>query len=1000
MLIPQFSNARPVQVSTSPPATERTVAPGQVQPADSFQATSPSALRKIESAVVSLGTRVASVAHSVSTVAETALSLIPSLASMTAARAMAQLDGLKGGDKLSAVDWMKKHWPSTYVSDVNTLLKKVDGITESEVGLNSNDLVTVDKSIYQMLAPGKDANGVKTTPLFLRQLADASQNNPDAPYPAFVYIGENRQTQANDIMAMWNGPNRPSQNPFPTTDDRHTVWQALQDQAAKKDFPVFVDLDGNANTYDTNDILAKQTITSLWEKGDDSQTSPLKNAQYYNWMTTRLDSFYQTLDPWLAKSNPDLHKQIDDVKSKLLSPWLGAKDGIGPWPREDNVQSACDTMTKIAHGPAPALADTAISMDRDLLTGLQTNWMKFIREAGQDRRAQYFQPLAQSWVGLSLSNDPQVCPPSGPQLTAVSGTPPVSHTRSYDRALGLGEVIQHTLDSLGMVQRDQFMGDLKQQIMTQKPALEACEQTLRQKLGPTAYPGIDLDKVLAGKADADTLKTLAAQLDGPPSPTQSQAARYYGLLDFLVSGPSRYGNIHVGIDPSGPQFKNSPLAVSHFYNQREVPDAVSPLRSGPDQVETLGQQQPGAGGTNITMAFAGGGGKGFCYAKCLEGLRTALAANPGKFSIDEYTGNSAGALTAGMLAAGFKPDEVGTLMTQLDFTKFDSDAIPLDGGLNPQIGGADRNGMFSMQKMYTTFYDLLSKKLGVEGRPILFSDLPFKLNVTGTVLNTDLPADDPLRKLIDPDGRMVMSSTTTPNFDVVAAMTASAAVPGFFDSPQVQVVRGDKQYHIQFCDGGVTNNFPITNTQPAESMVVLPAHYAATDPTTGKSTTLSTLNFDSSNLGIIDQHNQQLYQSFAPQLANFLAKSGSERTVLAFNLSTQAEQALPFVQGKDAAATAKLVAAAQTDKLPELSTADGRKIVNAEVHTATTSNHAAAGVFAAYLEPPGSKQPMNWSLTHGQTYTPFTNEAGGIMDIVKAAGASDLSAIYRPFEQA
>ena len=685
------------------------------------------------------------------------------------------------------------------------------------------------------------------------------------------------------------------------------------------------------------------------------------------------------------------------MKGDLTPPWLGGKGGVGPFPPADKSKDAFDTIKKYADGKPAAFADAAISMDRDILTGVQTHWIKLLRESSTEERAELFKPLAKAWVDLSLTDGPEASPPGAPVLKSLKSPPVETVERPYDRAMGLGEVIDHTLDGLGIRERQQFTDILKSELQQRQPQLEAREQELRQGWG-ASYPGIDVAATLAGKGSPEAVAALGKKLDAPASALQSKTARYWDLMDWTVNSPTRYGNINLSLDPHDPEFANQPLAISEFFNQTEKPAVVTPLGKGPSQSQTFGN--PNGPETKLSMVLEGGGAKGFAYPECLKDLEDSLNHSSGKFTVDEFTGTSAGAITAGLLAAGFAPGpELTQVMNDLDFKKFNADAIWLEGGVDPKVRGVDRTGMFSMQKMYTELYDLLSKKLGVVGRPILFRDLPFKLNVTDTVMNTGLPENDPLRKLIDQDGRMVMSSDTTPNFDVVGAILGSAAVPGFFNSPQMEVFRGNDVHHIQLADGGTVDNMPATETQPAQAMVMVPAHYTATDPKTGQLTELSELNFDDSNVGVINDHNDQLYSSFAPQLGDFLSHAGLDRAVIAFNLARQDEQQKPMVMGKTQAATDMLFNEAAKAGMPQMDKASAQKLADVTDHKPTTQPKVFGAVFQHYLEADSAHQPLAWHLS-GNTYTPGKNEARDILALGQTAAAAQLSTQYRPFQQA
>ncbi|MEW6284456.1 MAG: patatin-like phospholipase family protein, partial [Candidatus Eremiobacterota bacterium] len=523
-----------------------------------------------------------------------------------------------------------------------------------------------------------------------------------------------------------------------------------------------------------------------------------------------------------------------------------------------------------------------------------------LREVGSDRRREFFVPLARAWAELNArAPEEVVSPPDAPTLIALEGPPPKHAMRPYDRALALGEAIEHTLNGLGIAERREFLGILRRELAERQPALELREGRLRAALGEH-YRGLDVQAALGCRErcpaeQLEGLQQLQAVFDGERGPLLdarrlAELGRHRAVMDWALTNHQRYGDVDFGMLAGAACFKQAPIALGEFYDPSNPPDVVTMLGPGPSRVETLGQAD-GARAVKASIVLEGGGGKGFAYVECLKMLRDKLAEGGVKLELDEFAGTSAGAITAAVLATGFSLEEVGQILDQLDFKKFNSDAMWLMGGADPKVRGLNRTGLFSMQKMYRELHRLMSEKLAVEGRPVLFRDLPFKLKICAVVLNTDLPPDDPLRKHIDPDGRFVMSNETTPNFDVVAAVLASASVPGFFNAPQMEVAREvgheTKRYRIQFCDGGVVDNLPVSSTTPAgkRALVMLPVNYETIDPATGEKKGLSTLNFDAGHLDAVNAHNRGVYGDMVPRLGRFLASAGEqglERTVLAF----------------------------------------------------------------------------------------------------------------------
>lgn len=915
----------------------------------------------------------------------TAVVVVPTVASLVASWAASRIEGvLPGGEKLSAVDWMRTRLPGVFHRSVNSLAELAGPAAEKSVGLSARDLVSIDEHLYKMLSPQPCSDGgVKRPPRFLKQLAEATFNEgvPDA---AYVYLGEGREADSQAVMDLWNSEKRPTENPYQPEDDRSFVWTTLQNKIAKGSFPVFIDLDGDPKTYSSAEFLAKETVASLVERGNTLGSGFTHAGLYYSWLNTRMKSYYGKLEPWLAEKKPELFAQVSAAKAELTPPWLGGREGLGPWPSPPGVDRAFNVIKKLSQGDAAEFADGCAAMDRDVLTGVQTHWVKLLREVGSERRAELFKPIAKSWVELNLKHH-GACSHDAPVLAALQGEPPATIMRPYDRSVAMGEVVDHTLNGLGIAERRQFMGDLRSELRAALPLIQKRETMLRQLLGDR-YCGIDLSRMDdSARPGLDQLRDLA-NAGGLDRGTFEHVVRHFDVIDWWSTAEKRYGDVDLGVLQGAACFRKDPLAISEYFDPGKAPELVSVLGSGPTQEDVLGQGSGPA--KKVSLVLEGGGGKGFCYVECLKQMRAALDASKGKFAVDEFVGTSAGAITAGVMAAGFSVDELTDILTRMDFKKFNSDAVWLMGGVDPKVRGVNRTGLFSQQKMYTTLYELFSQKLGIEGRPILFRDLPYKLKVMAVALNTDLPENDPLRQQIDGDGRLMMSAETTPNFDVVAAIIASAAVPGFFTAPQMEIGRGQNRHRLQLCDGGVVDNLPVSAATPGtrDALVVLPAHYEAVDPATGGNVGLTVLNFDPGNLAVLDNHNKANYQRFAPQMAEFLSELPHDRVVLALNLARSDEQALPAIMGRDRQDTVALNTLA---KFPKMDEKDARKMLDKSVALGARVGGALFNALADGRRGE-SDDRLDWGWKASRVNL-GPGEEEDLMDVVRGAGAAAVA---------
>ncbi|MEW6279985.1 MAG: patatin-like phospholipase family protein, partial [Candidatus Eremiobacterota bacterium] len=734
-------------VSSPPP-------PAPAMPADTFVPSEAgrSLPGRIWEGVGKLGSKLASAARTTAVAA-------PTVGTLVAAWAASRVEGLiPGQPDLSAIEWLRLRMPNVYAWNVEKLLELGGPPVEHSAGISLNELGEIDKHLYKMLSPELTLDGKKAPPTFLERLAEATFQAPQAPRAAYVYLGEQRNAEAHEIMELWRSSNPQPPNPFQPDDDRHYVWSVLEQKVAEGKMPVFMDLDDQVHTFDSSEFLARETIASMVERGSPHGGQHTEAGFFYTWLVTRLHSYYETLDPWLAKHNAGLHSQVESVKQNLTPPWLGGAQGVGPFPSPPRVQEALGTMKDLTMGPPEELADAAVALDRDLLSGIQSHWIKLLREVGSEGRELLLGPVARTWVKLNVLGEPdQVSPPGAPVLVALEGPPPVSTRRPYDRALAMGEVVDHSIRGLGIKERREFISDIRLAVSHVKPQLWQRELGLRNQLG-ARYSGIDLDNLSQAGPALNQLKELwrAQSLDPRLLAT---VGHHLELLDWLANCDTRYGDVNPGVVENSAEFSQHPFGISEYFWQ-QPPQSVTPLGPGPTQVEWLGQGSD-IEGKRLSILMEGGGGKGFAYVESIRQLRQILENSPGRFGIDEFVGTSAGAITAGILAAGYTVDEVGDILKRLDFKEFNSDAVWLMGGVDPKVRGTNRTGLFSQQKMYQVFTQLLSEKLGIEGRPVLFRDLPFKLTVVTDVLNTDMPKDDPLHSLIDGDGRMVLSSDTT-----------------------------------------------------------------------------------------------------------------------------------------------------------------------------------------------------------------------------------------------
>lgn len=915
---------------------------------------------------------------------------------------------------------------------VDKILKRVSDVTQKGIGIDVSGLLQVERTLYTTLAGGIENYTGGTPPLFMA-LAEGQA--------AYVNLGPKRKDEADHLMRMFAGlPLDVIEGLQASDTDVDKVRQILLAKAKQKEFPVYVDTDGSCGQPTPTESIATESIASIARRENNLGSDFPDPRMYYKWLVKRVDSNYRRLDPWLFGVKQPLHDKISGMKEQLSPPWAredNLNDPFGATPSSKAMKKAYGTMMEICgNGQPPSwgtitdIADAVIGMDRDLLSGIQTFWIKMLSEVGKEQRESLMPPLSRAWVNLNVlgPDSPHfdlVSPPNAPYIEMIERHSGKEVCGRYDRSLAIGQAVDHTIAGLGIQERRNFLDTLMGDVRAHQPELEAREQRLRERLGDK-YTGLDINAILNDKADINSpgvkqaLSDLVAASDpGNPKPEMTpeyaEIVRHRDLMDWVATRFSRYGDLAIdelALNTRTEDLSTNPLILGEFYQPQKAGTPVTPMPPGPSRQDILGKAIPGQAPIKASFVLEGGGGKGFAFVEVLKQVREGLSQGEGQVAIDEYVGNSAGALTAGLLAAGYGSDELAEVLKQLDFKKFYSDYLWLSGGVDPKVRGINRTGLFSQQKMYSTLSELIQKKVPVEGRPVLFRDLPFKLKVTSTMVNADLPPEVLERLNVQPDGQVVFSNETTPNMDVAAALCCSAAVPGFFNAPQLQVCTDGNSdnptlHRMQMVDGGVVNNFPISEVSRDEKsfLLTLPAYAEAPNPDGGDPIALTTLNFDSANIGAVNDYNRQRYADIKPQLMNTIQAAGQEgygRAVIGLNISSMSTQTAPVLQGHTREETNTLLGKARQLGLPTMAAEAGAEVIKGNLQA---KNHG-------FLE----QQLLNTLLDKDDhfspkgpfggkpEYRPGSDEAGGIPELLACVMGASMTAPSqvknRIFEQA
>lgn len=945
-----------------------------------------------------------------------ALAIGPTVGHLIVARELSSIaSSALGKPEQSPMDWLRENRPKGFSASVSSVMAAGSAPLNSAMGLSVSELSEVEEHFYRSMAPTVNEDGLKTTAPFLRELAKEPLREPGQARPAFVFLGKKLSEEAESVTRLWNQENRPPENPFLAVDPRHRIWESLEHQSSKGSLPIFVDIDGDYNTFTGTEFVAKKSLSSLGERNNSLGDDFAETSRYFAWLTERQESFSRDLEPYFQSKSPQAAEVVSELKAQLTPPWLDGESGMGPWTAPDLMRAMPSKLDSIKQGDEDRYVDSLVSLDRDVLTGVQTHWIKMLRELKRGDRKQVLQDLPQTLFDYNLRTpqDEQfgrVSPADAPMVSEVARSKNLAAVRRpYDRAVALKEILDHTLDGLGIAERRDMLSDIRALSKQNMTELRQREGRLRAVLG-THYAGLDVQEVVDGVTPSRTFKRAVRQLrqyadQNARTPHGQEARRHASMLEFLYAMENRYGEVDQILPRIDGDFKEHPLGVSEYFIPPAPGTRVTPLKEV-EQVSVMMGNGQDPEPMKMSLVLEGGGGRGFAYVECLKQLEGSFIKSQNGYEIDEYIGTSAGSIVAVLLAAGYQPTELREVMESIDFTAFNADAAWLMGGVDPKVRGIERNGLFSTQKMYQTFHKLLSDKLGIEGRPVLFSDLPHRLKMVTTLMNTDLPESDALRDGIDGDGRFVFSTQATPNFDVVGALVSSAAVPAFFQLPQFLVARpgedGEVQRsRMQFADGGVVDNLSLSSASKEEeeqSLVVLPAHTQTRHPVTGEWVGLDTLNFSTDNLDLVDAHNRKLYDKFVPKMDEYfqrLKEHGAERAVIGFNLVKPWQQELPAVQGSSEEISLHSVIHARDIGMPILGKNKGDDIIAYTQRPPGLLTDVAASLFDKYIDdrPEVNGGEGNLHRTQdGFHFHPPKEEVADLFEMAWSAGGAALSA--------
>lgn len=182
------------------------------------------------------------------------------------------------------------------------------------------------------------------------------------------------------------------------------------------------------------------------------------------------------------------------------------------------------------------------------------------------------------------------------------------------------------------------------------------------------------------------------------------------------------------------------------------------------------------------LVFEGGGVKGVAYIGAINVLSETNLLE----GIEQVAGNSAGAITAGLVALGYTAKEIEKIVFEMDFASFEDD--------KNYRRVKSEYGLYAGDVFLEWMTDLVVRK-GLDAKAT-FADLHQNGYRTLKVYATDLYTQS----------LQEFSYEKTPAAIVAEAIRASMSIPLFFKAWQFS--NGQPNDHL-YVDGGVLLNYPI-----------------------------------------------------------------------------------------------------------------------------------------------------------------------------------------------
>jgi NTE family protein len=250
------------------------------------------------------------------------------------------------------------------------------------------------------------------------------------------------------------------------------------------------------------------------------------------------------------------------------------------------------------------------------------------------------------------------------------------------------------------------------------------------------------------------------------------------------------------------------------------------------RVAATGTTGKRSGTSKLDAVFEGGGVRGSAFVGAIE-VTESLG-----YTYENLAGTSAGAIVAGLLAAGYRAAEIKAVMDSVDYARFKDattlDEVPLAGPAgNVLLTEGIYKGDYAEQwirgllaaKNIRTFADLVMPEYADDPR------FRYKLQVVASDITRG--------KLLVLPGDAVDYGITPDSLDVAKAIRMSMSIPFFFEpvvmnSSDGRAPRGGHQKNY-IVDGGILSNYPVWLLDDGTPNPPWPTiGYKLVDPTEGR----------------------------------------------------------------------------------------------------------------------------------------------------------------------